>query len=225
MHNGHAFSIAELKDLRSILRVTGAQADIDFLQFETDAFAAYIGFRIRTERKLPSKKRIKDIESRFLTPLETILRAVNDPEFSKEFLVYWSGFDSESILDLKSRLESERVNAMTHIQTIKRRASKGKQWDASLKRIHVYLSACLCEYLNNDFEPKRMNADGREEARMLHEAVILLAKPVFEKEGRKNVGFSGAIREHVDNWNNAKRSVWQEFESSRKRSTRAKLGR
>jgi Phage integrase family len=215
LKNGHAFSIAELKELRNILRVKEEQADTASLQFETDAFAAYVGLRVYSERKLPSKKRVNEIKGRFLTPIKGLLQAINDPEFSKEFLVPWGCFDVDSIAHLKSRLEDESAKATAHIQKIQSRASKGEQWDASLKRPHVYLAACLCEYLNHEFEPKRMNADGREEVRMFHEAVTLLAKPLFEQEGERNIGFSGAIREHMDNWNQAKRLFWQEIEASR----------
>jgi hypothetical protein len=101
-------------------------------------FAAYIGMRLRFERKLTSKARIKDIKNRFLRPAVNLLETIKDQDFSKEFLVPWSGFEFESISDLKSRLEHSIANETNHIQTIQIRSSRGKQWDASLKRFHVY---------------------------------------------------------------------------------------
>jgi hypothetical protein len=97
--------------------------------------------------------------------------------------------------------------------------ARGRQWDFGLKRHHVYLTACLCEYLNPSFEPARVSAEGKEENRMFHEAVQLLAVPLFHKSDRsRHQGFSGAIREHIDGWNAAKRKLSQQITKSRTRA-------
>jgi hypothetical protein len=54
-----------------------------------------------------------------------------------------------------------------------------------------------------------------EENSMFQEAVELLAIPIFPKSERRG-GFSGAIRQHIDDWNAAKRKLSLEIRKFRR---------
>jgi hypothetical protein len=88
---GHAYLSSELKNLREILKADPSVWSDDRLYRYTDEFAAYVGLALRTVRKISSKDRLAELESRLVEPATTLLEALQAPDFSKEFLVPWSG--------------------------------------------------------------------------------------------------------------------------------------
>jgi hypothetical protein len=202
LQDGHAYSSKELRELRDILEMEGdEQSDIGKLRSESDIFAFWISVQVHFERRL--SRDVRKFHEKFLQPADTLLRSLNDQEFVDRFLAPSRDFKGFDHAKFKQELQTAVTCANGHVAAVKQRGGRGKAWDHDLKRLHVYLTACFCEYFNNAFEPKRLNSSVKEERHRFQEAVELLAKPLFKTGGRGS-GFTGAIREHVDQWNAAK---------------------
>ena len=209
--DGHAYSLNELHDLRSILRLRGElQSDLDWLKRESDKFAFLVGWWVRKERKVSAKERIRELQKKVIRPAQGLLKALGDRDLAKEFSQSWGGLSDFDPVKIRNDLAALVAAGAEHIERIKRYMGRGRMWDHDLKRLHVYLAACFCEYFNHQFAPSRANSSEREEARPFQEAVELLAKPLFERRAKRG-GFTGAIRQHVAEWNTGKRRVRTQF--------------
>jgi hypothetical protein len=205
LQGSHAYSPEELRELRSILRLRGDMyTDIERLRCESNKFAVLVGWQVKGERQLTGTKRADDVRKRLLSPADKLLKLVTDDDFSREFGRRWGRLTENDHAQLQNTLRAIIAAATAHISAIEEYMGPGKSWDYDLKRLHVHLTACFCEFFNSDFEPSRMSGGGREEPRAFQEAVELLAKPTFPAK-RKGSGFLGAIRDHIDDWNDAKR--------------------
>jgi hypothetical protein len=203
LYDGHAYTPEELQNLRSILRLRGDPAtDIERLRSESDKFAVLVGWWVKGERQRTGRARANDVRVRLLKPSEDLLRTITDEDFAKEFSQSWGKLTESDHGKLEDTLRATINAANDHISILEQHISRGKTWAHDLTRIHVHVTACFCEYFDNQFEPSRTN-DGVEERGTFQEAVELLAKPIFPERG----GFSGAIREHIDNWNAEKRAA------------------
>jgi hypothetical protein len=208
LQEGHAYSLRELRELRNILRMQDDRdSDIEQLQCESDKFAFLVGWQVQGERQLSGKKRLEDVRKKLFQPAQALLEALSNREFVKEFSVPWGGFRGFDHAKFKQDLQTAVAAAKAHVAAIEKQMARGRAWDYGLKRLHVYMTACFCEHFNHSFEPKRLNSSVKEERHMFQEAVELLAKPLFESTGRTS-GFSSAIREHVDGWNDAKNELF-----------------
>jgi hypothetical protein len=68
--DGHAYSLNELHDLRSILRLRGElRSDLDWLKRESDKFAFLVGWWVRKERQVSAKERIRELQKKLSDPL------------------------------------------------------------------------------------------------------------------------------------------------------------
>jgi hypothetical protein len=186
------------------------QSDIDLLRSESDKFAFLVGWWVQGERQLSGKKRVKEFRENVLQPAEALHKTLNNQEFVKEFSAPWGGFVDFDRVKFEQELQAIIAAAERHVAAIEKHLGRGKAWNHDLKRLHVYMAACFCEYFNRSFEPSRLNSSGKEKRHMFQSAVELLAKPLF-KNDRRGSGFSGAIREHVDGWNVAKRQQFAEM--------------
>ena len=204
-----------MRELRSILRIRGdSQSEVDRLRLESDKFAFLVGWWVQAERRLSGKERISDVRKRLLKPADALLKAVKDPDFAKEFSQPWGGLVDFDHARFRDELIAIVAAASKHIAAIKKHMARGKAWDHDLKRLHVHMTACFCEYFNHSFEPSRMSGSGKEERRAFQEAVELLAKPLFKRVGKRG-GFTGAIREHIDGWNAAKGDVFTQMKAAK----------
>jgi hypothetical protein len=183
------------------------QSDIDLLRSESDKFAFLVGWWVQGERQLSGKKRVKEFRENVLQPAEALRKALNNQEFVKEFSAPWGGFVDFDHAKFEQELQTFVAAARRHVDAIEKHTARGRTWNQDLKRLHVYMTACFCEYFNRSFEPSRLNSSGKEKRHTLQSAVEILAKPLFNN-GRRGSGFSGAIREHVDGWNAAKRELF-----------------
>jgi hypothetical protein len=211
---GHAYSPKELRALRVILRMEGnLDTDLERLRSESDKFAILVGWQVRGERQCSARERAADVRKRLLAPAKDLLDTINDDDFSKEFAQGWGGLTAIDHAKLQEALQGVIAAAEVHITAIEEHKGRGKSWHYDLKRLHVHLTACFCEYFDNKFEPSRLSGSGKEKPRAFQQAVELLARPIFPSEG-KGSGFLGAIREHIDNWNKTKKKLEDEIADS-----------
>jgi hypothetical protein len=203
--DGHAYSVDIIKRVRNFLRAdTSLWPDAKLLR-HTDEFAVLVGMRIRTERKLKSADRVQDITSRLLEPVETLLQAVKDDDFSNEFVAPWGDLRNIDLDHLIDTLQDLANQANNHIATIERSGAKGKPWDSYLKEYFVGMLSVLCEFIDREFEP---SAKGT-----FNKLAYLLGEDLFDLHPtKKRLVLDGAIRKHVDNWNANKTRL---FEQSR----------
>jgi hypothetical protein len=214
LQEGHAYSLTELRELLTILRPEGERdSNIKKLRRETDKFAFLVGWWVQHERRISDKKRKSQVRTRFLEPAKRLLKTMDDTDFAKEFSQPWGGFVNFDRAKFRGELNEAVAAASKHITAIEKRMARGRSWDHSLKRHHVYMTACFCEYFNHSFQPSRLNSSEQEERHAFQEAVELLAKPLFKSGGRGS-GFRGAIRDHVDGWNAAKNELFAKMKSS-----------
>jgi hypothetical protein len=204
LYEDHAFTSEELHELRRILKMKGdPQLDVERLQAESDKFAILIGWWVKGERQISNKERIEQVRDRLLRPCETMLEKIDGSDFRKEFSQSWGRLTETHHATLEKTLRATIAAAKAHIATLESHLGRGKTWHHDLKRLHVRLAACFCEYCDNEFEPSRRSDYGKERS-TFQEAVELLAKPIFPDNG---TGFSGAVRKHIDKCNAAKQSL------------------
>ena len=178
LYDSHAYTLEELQNLRNILRLRSDPTDIERLRSETDKFAVLVGWWVKGERQRTGRKRAADVRVRLLKPSEDLLRTITDEDFAKEFSQPWGGLTESDHGKLEDTLRATINAANHHISILEQHISRGKTWAHDLTRIHVHLTACFCEYFDNEFEPSRTN-DGVQERGAFQEAVELLAKPIF----------------------------------------------
>ncbi len=210
----HAYSHTDLADLRKLLFLKKGSWPDRRLHRHTDALAILVGLPVRLERKMTAGKRCTDLTERFLKPAQLILDAMVDPEREHEFGVPWSKYKGFDMNAFRKQLATFIRRTRSQIDLIRREAKKGKPWDSDLKDHFMDQLACLCEYLNHDFEPTR-NDDLHKGFRGIAD---LLGTPLFPpvKSGDP-ANFRAALRKHVDHWNRAKRDMVKKSKLGRER--------
>jgi hypothetical protein len=73
-------------------------------------------------------------------------------------LAPWGGFVDFDHAKFREELQRVVAAAKEHVAAIEKRGGRGKGWDYHLKRLHVYMTACFCEYFDHSFEPSRLNS-------------------------------------------------------------------
>ena len=147
--------------------------------FDLDGQVCSFGWLVgEGERQRTGRKRAADVRVRLLKPSEDLLRTITDEDFAKEFSQPWGGLTESDHGKLEDTLRATINAANHHISILEQHISRGKTWAHDLTRIHVHLTACFCEYFDNEFEPSRTN-NGVQERGAFQETVELLAKPIF----------------------------------------------
>jgi hypothetical protein len=191
-HLPNAYSVEELRTLRSILRFpTKGSTWIPEWHRQTNEFALMVGAKCQLDRLGPPTKRASQLQKQVLVPVKKLTASIRNPKIENELNYPWGDFKTNGLLDQLARLEfavSERLSEL------ERPSIKGKTSEDYLKDYHVYVVDCLCEYFNEKIEPTRMRS--KPEPSPFEEAVELLGKANFPP----GTTFSGAIKSYVRHW-------------------------
>ncbi|MDO1580974.1 hypothetical protein [Rhizobium oryzicola] len=215
-YNGHAYGPHDLAQLRRILSLDENAWPDTVLHEHTDTLVILTARAFVITPQEGAKIRLQRLNSKLLTPTRKLLMALQDEEFAREYVQDGSPLTEEDRQQLIESVTVFKANLEKHIAEIKDAGRRGKAWDSDLKDRFVTYVDWMCEFLDNNFEPKRAVDAGSEDHSHFGKCVYLLARPLkWSSDGIRPVGFDGAIRKHVDQWRSSIFRVAQELEDER----------
>jgi len=177
-----------------------------------DEFAVFVGLAVRSERQKPTRDRINELTGRLLEIAKDLDTSIADRDVAREFLQPWGGYREFDIDSFKKHLAEFIRCSERHLDALKRRGTKGKPWNSDLKVFFIDTVSILCEYIDNDFEPRR---GLKSSSSQLNDVANLLGPALFEPDSQQGTAhFDGAIRDLVDRWNYNKRKLMKRARSA-----------